>query len=51
MYKLNIEKGIKCKYQAVIKKLYFKKLWLTIDRKEFNTKKECKNFYKTVAAF
>ena len=51
MYKLNIVKGYKRPFQAVIKKRYFNRLWLVVDRCEFDSKKECKNYYKKVAAF
>ncbi len=51
MYKLNIETGIEKKYSAIVKRKYFNRLWLVVDRKEFDTKKECKEFYRIVAAF
>ena len=44
MYKLNVTRGINRKYEAVIKKLYFKKLWLVVGRKECDTKKNVKIF-------
>lgn len=45
MYRLIIRQGIKHKYNAKIQKR-FKMLWLTVASEEWNTKRECKNYYK-----
>ena len=49
MYKLNIKRAENGQYTAIVKQRFFKKLWLTIARGDFPTKKECKQFYKIVA--
>lgn len=51
MYKLKIEKGMKKKYSAKVQKLFFKRLWLTIDSMETDSKREAKQFYRMVAAY
>ena len=49
MYKLNIQKGINKRYTAIIKQLFFGRLWLTIEKREVDTKKEAKQLYKAIA--
>ena len=51
MYKLNIKRSISGNYEAIIKKRYFNRLWLIVGRKECRTKKECKDFYRIIAAY
>ena len=46
MYKLNITAGTNKKYTALIKKRFFKKLWLVVASLETDSKQECKQFYK-----
>lgn len=50
MYRLILRKGIHSKYEAKIQKYYFKRLWLTIQSQEVDSKKEAKQLFKTVTA-
>ena len=49
MYKLNIKRGINKRYTAIVKRLYFKKLWLVVAREEVDTKQDAKRLYKAIA--
>lgn len=51
MYKLNVKRSISGNYEAIVKRRYFNKLWLIVGRKECRTKKECKDFYRIIAAY
>ena len=49
MYKLNIKRGYNKRYEAIVKRLFFNKLWLVVAREECDTKNEAKQLYRQIA--
>lgn len=50
MYKLNVKRGETRRYTAVVKRKFFR-LWLIVGKAEFDTKRECREFFRATVSY